>query len=64
LWNKHHACYLTLGVPFLSREFSEAAHRVLQQYGIAKLISDVSALLDSMAVTHALNSYNRTMKVF
>jgi hypothetical protein len=55
LRNEHHAYtvgYLALGVPFLPREFSEAAHGVLQQHGIAKLISDIPALLDSMAATH------------
>jgi hypothetical protein len=55
LRNEHHTYtvgYLALGVPFLPREFSEATHGVLQQHGIAKLISDIPALLDSMAATH------------
>jgi len=44
--------YLALGVSFFPREVSDATHRVLQRYGLAKLISDVPALLDSLAPTH------------
>jgi hypothetical protein len=36
-----------------SPENWEAAHGVLQQFAIVKLISDISALLDPMAATHA-----------
>jgi hypothetical protein len=40
-----------LGIPFLPREFLEAAHDVVQRYGIATLISDIPALLEAMGST-------------
>ena len=44
--------YLALGVPFLSRDVSDSAHHVLEHYGLAKSIRDISALLDSVPLTH------------
>ena len=55
LRGEHHAYtmgYLALGVPFFLREFSELAHVVLQRYGLAKLISDILVLLDSLTPTN------------
>ena len=43
---------IAFGVLF-PREFPEAAHEVLQHYGLAKSISNIPALLDSMASIRA-----------